>query len=361
MARVIVGMSGGVDSAVTAYLLKAAGHDAVGVTLRTWVGSDGRESRCCEIEDARRTAWALEMPYYVQNCVAAFRERVIQPFADDYIRGRTPNPCVGCNRDIKWALLLEAAARMGAAYVATGHYASVVRRENGRYTVREALSAQRDQTYMLYRLTQDQLRHTLMPLGGLSKDEVRSIAARAGLPVAQKRDSQEICFVTEGSYADVLEEYARAPIPEPGDFVDENGRILGRHRGITHYTVGQRRGLGVALGKPAYVTRIDAEHNTVVLGGEASLYSGGLVCDDLNWMGMAPPPAGETFRAIVKIRYRHPGTAAAVRAADDGTAQIRFDEPVRAAAPGQSAVFYDDGGCVLGGGVIRDVCGASNT
>ena len=352
MAGVIVGMSGGVDSAVTAYLLKAAGHDVAGVTLRTWLADGSAGSRCCEIDDARAVAAVLQIPYYVHSCAELFRREVAAPFVEDYLHGLTPNPCVRCNRTVKWDELLRAAAHMGAGYAATGHYASVVRKENGRYTVKKAACAEKDQTYMLYQLTQEQLAHTLMPLGGLSKDEVRAIAAGAGLPVAQKKDSQEICFVTEGGYADYIESFEGAEPPPEGDFVDEEGHVIGRHRGIIHYTVGQRRGLGIALGYPAYVKQVDAEANRVVIGREESLYSDEIQCRDLHYMSILGLREGEKLRMRVKIRYQHAGEWAEAEALDGGRVKLCFDRPVRAAAPGQSAVFYDAEDCVIGGGVI---------
>ncbi len=354
MSRVIVGISGGVDSAVTAWLLKAAGHDVIGVTLRTWVRGDGQESRCCEIDDARDCADRLGIPYYVIDRAGAFREKVVAPWAREYALGRTPNPCVDCNRVLKWDGLLQAADDLGARYVATGHYARVIRRDNGRYTVQTADSAARDQTYMLYRLTQEQLSRTLMPLGGLDKAEVRRIAAAAGLSVAHKADSQEICFVTEGNYADFIETATEQEVPPPGNFVDEQGRILGRHRGILHYTVGQRKHLGLSLGHPVFVKQIRPETDEIVIADDSALYDSEVWCDDLNYMSVEEPAPGTAIPALVKIRYQHPGGTAVVEQMPGGRAVIRFDRPVRAAAPGQSAVFYDSEGCVIGGGKIYD-------
>ncbi len=352
MAKVIVGMSGGVDSAVAAYLLKKEGYDVVGVTLRTWVASDGTESRCCEIDDARAASRKIGIPYHVFNCVSDFQGCILQPFIEEYINGYTPNPCVICNRLVKWERMMYYAKMLEADYVATGHYASVVRLANGRYTVKRALHAEKDQAYMLYRLTQEQLAATLMPLGGMSKSEVRRIAEDAGIPVADKPDSQEICFVTDGHYADFIEEMAPGRVPGEGNFVDEDGKILGKHRGITHYTVGQRKGLGIALGHPAYVKEIRADRNEVVLGTEESIYTKSVVCSDVNWMSIPGLATGESVRCRVKIRYHNPGNSALVEATSGG-ARIIFDDAVKAAAPGQSAVFYDDDDCIIGGGIIR--------
>ncbi len=354
MEKVVVGMSGGVDSAVCAYLLKEAGYDVLGVTLRTWQAEDGTEGRCCEIDDARSAAFRIGIPFYPINCTGEFREKIIEPFVDSYLHGQTPNPCIDCNRAVKWEKLLFYARATGAKYIATGHYASVVKLENGRYTVKKALHAEKDQTYMLYRLSQEQLAATLMPLGELSKSEVRRIAAEEGLPVASKPDSQEICFVTDGSYADFIEKTAKDALPGEGAFVDEDGNVLGTHKGIIHYTVGQRRGLGLPLGYPAYVKAIRADKNEVVIGEERSLYSRELFCRDLNFLSIAGLRVGERLACTAKIRYRHGGQAAKIEMQGPDRLKVCFDEPVRAATPGQSAVFYDEDGCVIGGGVIAE-------
>jgi len=353
MSKVVVGMSGGVDSAVAAYLLQLAGYEVIGLTLRNWVAADGQESRCCEIDDARRVCDTLGIPYYVRNCFSTFQEKVIDPFVDDYLHGRTPNPCVICNRVLKWEEMLSFASSMGAEYVATGHYASLERLENGRYTVKMASHTQKDQTYMLYRLTQEQLAATLMPLGKLSKDEVRSIAEKAGLSVANKPDSQEICFVTDGDYANYIEENTTADIPGEGNFVDEDGKVLGTHKGIIHYTVGQRKGLGIALGAPAYVKRIDADKNEVVLASEDAIYSEKVTCHDVNFLSIPPMETGDKVPAFVKIRYHHKAQKAMLEAVNNNEIIITFDEPVKAATPGQSAVFYDENNYVIGGGIIQ--------
>ncbi len=353
MAKIIVGLSGGVDSAVAAYLLKMAGHEVIGVTLRTWILADGQESRCCEIDDAREISRKLDIPYHVISCAADFRTNVTEPFVREYLSGRTPNPCTGCNRTVKWTKMLEAADLMGAAYVATGHYAFVVQQPNGRYTVRQALHAEKDQTYMLYQLTQEQLSRTMMPLAKLSKEEVRRIAEAAGLSVAHKRDSQEICFVPDGDYASYIEEHAGTELPGEGAFVDAEGHVLGKHRGIIHYTVGQRKGLGIALGRPAFVREIRADQNEVVLSDDEALYGREVFCGDLCFMSIPGLSEGERLRCFAKIRYRHAARAAELEKTGDDGLILRFDEPVRAAAPGQAAVFYDGEGCVIGGGVIR--------
>ena len=352
MAKVIVGMSGGVDSAVCAYLLKAAGYEVIGVTLKTWVAADGKESRCCEIDDASQTANQIGIPYYAVNCITEFHHCVISPFIDAYIQGLTPNPCIGCNRDIKWARMLDFAKSMQAEYIATGHYASVIRLDNGRYTVQKASHIEKDQTYMLYKLTQEQLAATLMPLGKLSKDQVRAIAVQAGISVAQKPDSQEICFVPEGNYADYIEENAECNLPPEGNFVDEEGKVLGRHKGIIHYTVGQRKGLGIAFGEPIYVKEIRKDTNEVVLASDSALYSDTVSLREINFLSIPTPKIGEKIRCRAKIRYHHAPQNATIEMTAEDRLQICFDAPVRAVTPGQSAVFYDENDCLIGGGVI---------
>lgn len=353
ITRVVVGLSGGVDSAVAAYLLKKQGYQVIGVTLRTWQAESGAYSRCCDISDARRTAMQLDIPFYNVNSLPEFKEHVTEPFVKAYMNGLTPNPCVACNRHIKWEKLLSFADEINAGYIATGHYARVVRTESGRYTVKQAAYAAKDQTYMLYQLSQGQLARTLMPLADLTKEEVRQIAKEAGLDVAGKQDSQEICFVLDGGYAEYIEAYVDGKLPPPGDFVDEEGNILGKHKGIVNYTVGQRKGLGIALGYPAYVKRIDPENNTVVLGNERSVMKKRILCSDINFMSVEDIEKGEELRAFVKIRYHHAAAAAYLERIDDNMISVSFDEPVKAPAPGQSAVFYDSENRVMGGGIIQ--------
>ena len=352
MPKVLVGLSGGVDSAAAACLLKEEGFEVVGVTLRTWAAEDGGDSRCCEIDDARSVAIRLDIPYYPLNSLDTFREKVTVPFVKEYCRGFTPNPCVVCNREVKWERMLYYARVLQADYIATGHYAYVRKLENGRFTVQKALHAEKDQTYMLYRLTQEQLGRTLMPLGSLSKEEVRGIAERAGLSVAAKPDSQEICFVPDGDYAGYVGRQAGGSLPPEGLFVDEKGNPLGIHRGIVHYTVGQRRGLGLALGYHVYVKEINAERNEVVVGPENSLYRREILCGDVCFMSIPPMAAGEKLPCRAKIRYHHKAQSAILEGLTYKRVRLLFEEPVRAAAPGQSAVFYDEDDCVIGGGII---------
>ena len=352
MARVVVGLSGGVDSAAAAYLLKKEGHQVIGATLRTWEAGSGAYSRCCDISDARRTAMQLEIPYYNINSLPEFCEHVTGPFMKAYVNGLTPNPCVACNRYVKWERMLSFADEVNAEFIATGHYARVVRTAGGRYTVKKAAEAAKDQTYMLYMLTQDQLRRTMMPLAGLSKDEVRRIAAEAGLDVAGKRDSQEICFVMDGGYAEYISSHYDGSLPPPGDFLDAEGNVIGRHKGIINYTVGQRKGLGIALGYPAYVKEIDPERNAVILGDENSVSVKEITVRELCFMSIDDIRRGDSIEAVVKIRYHHPAVPAVIERTGADEARINFAEAVKAPAPGQAAVFYDSEMRVMGGGTI---------
>ena len=352
MAKVIVGMSGGVDSAVAAYLLKQQGYEVIGVTLRVWGSDEDGDSRCCEIDEARYISELLGIKYHPHNVTSLFRENVINPFIDAYLEGQTPNPCIECNRYVKWAKLMEMADIFGADYVATGHYAFIEKLPNGRYTVRKASHIGKDQTYMLYKLSQEQLSRTLMPLGKYTKDEVRAIAEQAGLPCAHKEESQEICFVTEGRYTDFIRDNTGKTLPGEGNFVDLDGNVLGRHKGIHQYTVGQRKGLGIALGYPAFVTKIDPVNNTVVLGTEDDLLVDTFNCRSVNFLSIAEPAAGEKVRCLAKARYHQTERPATVEVISGGLVKVTLDEAVKGVSPGQSAVFYDENGCVVGGGII---------
>lgn len=353
--KVVVGMSGGVDSSVAAYLLKEAGYEVIGVTMQIWQKED-RETEeenggCCglsAVDDARRVASMLEIPYYVMNFREEFHDQVIRYFMEEYLAGRTPNPCIACNRYVKWEAMLRRSLQIGADYIATGHYARVERLPNGRYAVRRSVTAAKDQTYALYNLTQDQLAHTLMPVGDFEKEEVRRIADRIGLAVAHKPDSMEICFVPDQDYARFIRENSGREIPQ-GNFVTEDGRVVGRHRGITHYTVGQRKGLNLSLGHPVFVTEIRPETNEVVIGDGSQVFSDRLVCSGLNFMSV--PDFEDDFPVVAKIRYNHRGTKAVVKRIGQDLAEVIFEEPVRAVTPGQAVVFYD-GDYVAGGGTI---------
>lgn len=350
MARIVIGMSGGVDSAVAAWLLKQQGHEVIGVTLRTW---DRESSRCCNVADARLTAQTMDIEYHVINCAADFKRKVEDPFVESYLRGITPNPCVTCNRDIKWEWLIYAANIFHAEAVASGHYVSKVQMDNGRYTLRQARDEKKDQSYMLYCLTQEQLAATIFPLGGLTKQEVRQIADEAGLPSAQNADSQEVCFVSQDNYADFIKEHSPENTLGVGNFVDDTGKILGRHQGIIHYTVGQRKGLGLALGYPAYVKNIRADTKEVVISEEAGIYRDAISCENTKFLSISGLPEGSSLKAMVKIRYHHKGVLALVESCGKDRVLIRFESPARAPAPGQSAVFYDENKCVIGGGIIQ--------
>lgn len=353
MAKVVVGMSGGVDSAVAAYLLKKEGHEVIGLTLRTWEAEDGGESRCCEIDDARDSARKIGIEYHTLNCLSDFRYDVVEPFVNDYIDGLTPNPCVICNRRIKWERLMYFANVVKADYVATGHYAKVVQLDNGRYSIRQASHYEKDQTYMLYRLTQEDLSRTLMPLYDMTKDEVREIAKEIGIDVYNKPDSQEICFVTDGKYSEFIEKEAPDRIKPEGNFVDTDGNVLGKHKGIINYTVGQRRGLGLAMGYHVFVKEIRPDTNEVIIGRLEDLYKDEITCRDVNFVGIKPLKKNETTSCYAKVRYHHKAQKATLEMIDDDRIKVTFEDAVKGAAPGQSSVFYDDKGTVLGGGIIE--------
>lgn len=348
-------MSGGVDSSVAAYLLKEQGYDVIGVTMEIWRQEQAvleESGGCCglsAVEDARRVAWDLGIPYYVMNFRREFQDHVIDYFMDEYVHGRTPNPCIACNRHVKWEALLKRSMEIGAGYIATGHYAQIDRLPNGRYALKKSVTEAKDQTYALYSLTQDQLSRTLMPVGRHSKEEIRRIAEDIGLQVAGKPDSQEICFIPDNDYAGFIEENSPVQVPE-GNFVDMEGHVLGRHRGITRYTVGQRKGLNLSMGRPVFVAEIRPDTNEVVIGGADDVLSDRLVCRGLNWMSV-DGLHGREMEVTAKIRYSHKGARCVIREAGQDMVECRFEEPQRAITPGQAVVFYD-GDYVVGGGVI---------
>ncbi len=356
--KVIVGMSGGVDSSVAAYILKEQGYDVTGVTMQIWQDEDAdtaaAENGCCglsAVDDARRVAEVIGIPYYVMNFKKEFRYHVMDYFVNEYLEGRTPNPCIACNRYVKWGALLERSKELGADYIATGHYARVVHLDNGRYTLKRSVTDAKDQTYALYNLTQEQLKATLMPIGNYEKPEVRAIAERAGLPVSHKPDSEEICFIPDNDYAGFLEREAGGRVPKPGKFVTADGTVLGTHKGITHYTIGQRRGLGLAMGHYVFVKEIRPETDEVVIGEDADIYSDKLVCRELNFMSDTGMEIGQELRLRAKIRYRHTGEWCTVKRTGKDELTAVFENPVRAITPGQAAVFYEDD-CIYGGGTI---------
>jgi tRNA-uridine 2-sulfurtransferase len=351
--RVVVAMSGGVDSSCVAALLVEAGYQVVGITLQLYDhgAALGRRGACCagqDIHDARRVAQQLDIPHYVLDFEARFRQAVIEDFAEAYAQGRTPLPCVRCNQRIKFKDLLGIARDLGGAALATGHY---VRREVGAAGVElhRAADAWRDQSYFLFATTREQLDFLRFPLGGLAKDETRRLAARFALPVAAKPDSQDICFVPQGSYAGVVEKL-RPGAAAPGDIVHVDGRVLGRHDGLIHFTVGQRRGLVVATGERLYVVKLEPARNRVVVGPRSALGCARAALREVNWLGETPPAAGIDLQ--VKHRAREPAVAARLLPGEDGRAEVAFALPQAGVAPGQACVFYD-GTRVLGGGWIE--------
>lgn len=356
--KVVVGMSGGVDSSVAAYLLKEQGYDVIGVTMQIWQDEDSdtvqANNGCCglsAIADAKRVCACIGIPHYVMNFRNEFQNKVIDYFIDEYKRGRTPNPCIACNRYIKWQSLLTRSLKLGADYIATGHYARIKKLENGRYSLYKSVTDKKDQTYALYNLTQDQLKRTLMPVGEYTKDEIRKIAEKINLRIASKPDSQEICFIPDHNHAKFIEEQTGEKVIE-GNFVDKDGKVLGKHRGITHYTIGQRKGLGIALGKPYFVNKINPLTNEVVIGDSQELMTSVIYADDVNMMAYEKFNPNETY--IAKIRYSHAGASCHVRYVDDETIEVIFDELQRAATPGQSVVIYKDD-MIVGGGTIKNI------
>lgn len=353
--RAIIAMSGGVDSSVAAYLMRERGFDCMGVTMKLFRNEDveekPREKTCCsleDVEDARAVAWSLGIPYHVFNFSNRFREDVMDRFVSAYEQGCTPNPCIDCNRHLKFAKLYDRARDLGYWYVVTGHYARVEQGENGRWLLKKGPDPHKDQSYVLYALTQEQLAHTIFPLGTYHKDEIRRIAADQGFVNAGKRDSQDICFVPDGDYAGFIERQTGKHYPE-GDFVDPQGHVLGRHRGIIHYTVGQRRGLGVSGGRPLYVKEIRPDTNTIVLGEDRDLYQHTAIAQDFNWISMEAPTGPIQVKA--RARYHQPEQPATAYVLPDGRVRVDFEAPQRALTRGQAIVLYQ-GEDVVGGGTI---------
>ena len=351
--KALIAMSGGVDSSVAAYLIKKQGYDCIGCTMKLYDNEDigiSRNRTYCsldDVEDARSVAYKIGMPYYVFNFSDGFREKVIEKFVRSYESGETPNPCIDCNRYMKFDKLYERAKILGCEYIVTGHYARI-EEYDGKYILKKALDETKDQSYVLYSLTQEQLAHTLFPLGNMRKTEVRKIAEEKGFLNAGKPDSQDICFVPDGKYAEFLEHFTGKAYPE-GSFLSIDGTILGKHKGIVRYTVGQHKGLGISSEEPLYVKEINTKENTVTLCKEQELYSKEVIVRDINWIA-GEAPKGE-IRCKAKVRYRQKEQWATVMLIGETTVKIVFDEPQRAITPGQAAVLYN-GDIVLGGGTI---------
>ena len=353
--QAMIAMSGGVDSSVAAYLMQQAGYDCMGVTMKLYENEDAgvpRGHTCCtldDVEDARRVAYALGMPYYIFNYKDAFREQVMARFAAAYQHGATPNPCLDCNRYLKFGLLETRARALGCDVLATGHYARVEQDEaTGRWLLKKGLDEGKDQSYVLYNLTQEQLAHVRLPLGGLHKTEVREIAEKQHFINARKHDSQDICFVPDGDYARFMEDFTGKHYPA-GDFLDENGKKVGTHNGAVRYTIGQRKGLGLAMGAPVYVCAKDMQANTVTVGPEENLFDRIVYADEVNWIAI--PELTAPLRVTARTRYHQTEQAATVYPAGEGQFRLEFDQPQRAPTPGQAVVLYQ-GDVVLGGGTI---------
>ena len=358
MKKVMVGMSGGVDSSVAALILREQGYEVMGVTLKLFGDEDIIQAEkdgktCCalsDVEDARSVAYRLGFEHLVFNFKECFRECVMENFVSTYLAGRTPNPCIECNRHVKFDKMLRRALELDYDYIATGHYAiNEYDEKTGRYLLKRPKDRSKDQTYVLYSLTQEQLKHIIFPLGNLEKPEVRKIAENAGLVNSNKPDSQDICFVPDGDYVSFIEKFTGENVPR-GTFTDINGKILGKHKGIINYTIGQRKGLGISLGKPAYVVSKNVLTNTVTIGDEKDLYTSSLIAEDVNLISVSE--ITEPIRVTAKTRYSQKEQPAVVSNLGNGEYLVEFDTPQRAVTSGQAVVFYNDD-VVVGGGTIK--------
>jgi tRNA-specific 2-thiouridylase len=354
--RVVVAMSGGVDSSVAAALLVEEGYEVIGLMMRLWsepsTGQQGNQNRCCtpdQMADARRVARHLKIPFYVIDVQQRFYDSVVRYFIDEHVAGRTPNPCIECNRQIRFSYLLERALAMGAEFLATGHYARI-RRSGANFELLQAKDSGKDQSYVLHVLGQKELAHVLFPVGDYTKDDVRQLAVAEGLPVAHKSESMDLCFLADGDYRRFLRESTDQPAL-PGPMLDRSGEVIGQHMGLANYTVGQRKGLGLAVGHPLYVLAKDSQRNALIVGDAVHLAQSTLHVERVNWVSGAVPV--EPFTARVKIRYRAQAVPAAVTPVGEDEAAVQFSESVTGATAGQGAVFFDGERC-LGGGIIRD-------